>query len=401
MKRSFLIFKNVNGETTRALPFRGDELELIYNQDTRRIEFVSDSAELTEDGVEFQKLGVAESNSAPGDVIYKGTWGRVEHVASIEETAPDVAAKEDNDPKDFTFFLKWTSAVQVGALALILAVSAIFAALTKPPEVEVVTVFKQSEPLKKPVEVVQVSEKKVVEKKPENFRKKAVVKKVVTTRLGKSKGVSERSGDSLNKMGALGALGGMNKNSTGLGGLSQAKSNSQGFGFDSTRAAGGNNRGMLGKGLISAGIGGGETMSGYGGNGTRGKGSGQAGYGHVGMAGRSGGYYLPLSDDASVEGGLDRDQIQAVVDRNQMQAVFCYEKGIQTTPGLSGRVFIKFTVSPSGSVSSASVASSSMNSHAVESCIVNKLRAWRFPRPKGNVAVRVNYPFNFKRLNQG
>lgn len=401
MKRSYLVFKNVEGETTRVLPFRNEELELIYNQDTRRVEFVSDSAALKEEGVEFQKLGEASKTSAPGAVIYKGTWGRVEHVAEVEDTSSDIQEREDRDPKDFTFFLKWTSGVQVGALALILAGSAIFSALTKEPEVEVVTVFKQTEPLKKPVEVVQVSEKKVVEKQPERFRKKAVVKKVVTTRLGKSKGVSERSGDSLSKMGALGALGGMNKNSTGAGGLSQAKSNSQGFGFDSTRAAGGNNRGMLGKGLVSAGIGGGGSMTGYGGNGTRGKGSGQAGYGHVGMAGRSGGYYLPLSDDASVEGGLDREQIQAVVDRNQGQAVYCYEKGIQSNPGLGGRVMVKFVVSPSGAVSSASVASSSMGSSSVESCIVNKLRAWRFPRPKGNVAVRVNYPFNFKRLNQG
>lgn len=401
MKRSYLVFKNVEGETTRVLPFRNEELELIYNQDSRRVEFVADSGALKEEGVKFQKLGLAESSSKPGDVVYKGTWGRVEHVADVEDTLGDVKEPVDNDHRDIAFFVKWTSAIQVGALALILGISAIISAVTAEPEVEVVTVFKQDQ-IKKPVEVVQMSEKKVVEKKqPERFRKRANVKKVVTTRLGKSKGVSDRSGDSLNKMGALGALGGMNKNSTGLGGLSQSKSNSQGFGFDSTRAAGGNSRGMLGKGLVSAGIGGGESMSGYGGNGTRGKGSGQAGYGHVGMAGRSGGYYLPLSDDASVEGGLDRDQIIAVIERNKGQAVYCYEKGIQSNPNLGGRVMIKFLVGPSGSVSSASVASSSMGSSSVESCIVNKLRAWRFPRPKGNVAVKVNYPFNFKRLNQG
>ncbi|MEK6556389.1 MAG: AgmX/PglI C-terminal domain-containing protein, partial [Bdellovibrionota bacterium] len=400
MKKTYIVFKNSEGLTTRVVPFRGEALELIYRHDTRRIEFVSAAGlkELEEKEISFQNLADVAKNSAPGETIYKGPMGRVEHVAEINQTLGDVQVREDKDPKDFTYFLKWTASIQVAALALCIGISAIFNYFTK-EEVEVVTVFKQVEPIEKKTQVVQMTEKKKTQKKNPEFvkPKKSNETKIAKNRFGKSKGTNMRSGDQLSRMGALSALGGMNKNSSGLGGLSQSKSRSQGFGFDGTRAAGGNNRGMLGKGMIQAGIGGGETMQGYGGYGTKGKGSGQAGYGHVGMAGRSGGYYLPLSDEATVEGGLDPDQVQAVVERNQGQMIYCYEKAIQSQPNLKGRVAVKFIVSPSGSVSVANIAQSSVNSSKIESCILSKLRAWKFPRPKGNVAVNVVYPFAFKR----
>jgi TonB family protein len=398
MKKTYIVFKNSDAVTTRVLPFRGEALELIYNQDTRRVEFVSNTKELEEQKVQFQTLGELSKTSAPGDVIYKGPMGRVEHVSEIDATLSDIKVREDKDPRDFTFFLKWTAGIQVAALAICLGISAIYSYFTE-EEVQVVTVFKQVEPLKKQQQIVQMAEKKPVQKRNQEIVKPKQAKQtnLAKNRFGKSKGTNMRSGDQLSKLGALSALGGMNKNSSGKGGLSQSKSNSQGFGFDGTRAAGGSNRGMLGKGMIQAGIGGGETMQGFGGYGTKGKGSGQAGYGHVGMAGRSGGYYLPLSDEATVEGGLDPDQVQAVVERNQGQMIYCYEKAMQSQPNLKGRVAVKFIVSPSGNVSVANIAQSSVNSSKIESCILSKLKAWKFPRPKGNVAVNVVYPFAFRR----
>lgn len=400
MKKTYIIFKNTEGVTTRVLPFRGEDLQLIYRNDTRRVEIVNEEtlAALKEQEIKVQKLADIEKTSAPGKTIYKGTLGRVEHVEEVENTQADIKVKEDEDPRNFQYFLKWTAGIQVASLALILAIGAIVNYVNKEDEVEVVTVFKQVEPIKKQTQVVQMTEKKIRQQNLNAVRpKKSNKTNLAKNRIGKSRGKSLRSGDQLSRMGALSALGGMNKNSTGRGGLSQARSNSQGFGFDKARAAGGSNRGMLGKGMIQAGIGSGSSMQGYGGYGTKGKGSGQAGYGVVGMAGRSGGYYLPLSDEATVEGGLDPDQVQAVVERNQGQMVYCYEKAMQSKPNLKGRVAVRFVVSPSGSVSVANIAQSSVNSSQIESCILSKMRAWRFPRPKGNVAVNVVYPFAFRR----
>lgn len=397
MKSSYLVFKNTNGFTTRVLPFQNESFELIYRHDLRRVEFVTATKELEENEISFDVLAEVSKSSTPGSVIYKGPYGQVLHTSEIEATLDDVKVKEDTDPRDFYFFLKWTAGVQVALLALVMGINWIIT--PSEDEVEVVTVFKQTQPLEKKTPVVEMAQKKIKQQKnPEIVKKaKARQKVVAKNRFGKSNGTNLRSGDQLSRMGALSALGGMNKNSSGLGGLSQSKSRSQGYGFDSTRAAGGSNRGMLGKGLIQAGIGSGESMQGYGGYGTQGKGSGQAGYGVMGMAGRSGGYYLPLSDEATIEGGLDPDQVQAVIERNYGQMVYCFEKGIQSQPNLKGRVAVKFLISSSGSVSVANVAQTSLGSSKVESCILSKLRAMKFPRPKGNVAVNVLYPFAFRR----
>jgi TonB family protein len=402
MAQTYLILENAQGQAARVVPFFKEDLEVVYRHDSKRIEVVRSTAELTENEITFDLIGEVKKTSEPGDIIAKGNWGKLKHVSHVITATTDTKEREEDERHDFPFFLKWTAGIQVAALVLSMGLGWYLMRQT-PEEPQTVTVFRR--PVEKNiVPVVNVSEHKI-----KQSRFKPVAKKVAAkpkTRLshhtsGKNKGVSLRTGNDLSRMGALSALGGMNKNSRGLGGLSQAPSKSSGFGFDSTRAAGGNRRGMLGKGMISAGIGSGESMSGYDGYGTKGRGQGQAGYGVVNMAGRSGGYYLPLSEDAVIEGGLDRDQINAVIQRNLGQVRFCYENALQVNSKLAGRVAVRFTISPVGAVSVAGVAHSSLDSSKVESCIVSKLKAWQFPKPRGNVAVKVTYPFNFQRANQG
>jgi TonB family protein len=403
MAHTYLIIENPKGEAARVLPFFKEDLEVVYRHDSRRIELVRSTDELEENEIAFDKIADIAKNSAPGDVIAKGSWGKLKHVAHVTAATSDTKEREDKDKRDFPFFLKWTAAIQASVILVCCGIG-YFMLHHNQEEPQTVMVFQRPVEKQAPVPVVNVSEHKIkqINKIQPRVAKKAPTKpKNVAHVSVKTNGQNVRSGNDLSHMGALSALGGMNKNSHGLGGLSQAASNSSGFGFDSARAAGGNRRGMLGKGLMSGGIGSGETLSGYGGYGTKGRGQGQAGYGVVNMAGRSGGYYLPLSEDAVIEGGLDRDQINAVVQRNLGQVRFCYENALQVNSKLSGRVAVRFVISPAGAVSVANVAHSSMDSSKVESCIVSKLKAWQFPRPRGNVAVKVEYPFNFQRANQG
>lgn len=404
MERSYLIIENNQGQAARVVPFFKEELEVIYRHDLKRIEVVRDTDELEENGIQYEKLANVKKNSKPGEIIAKGHWGKLKHVSHVVAAAADTKEREEEDAKQFPFFLKWTAIVQISALILCVGIGYVITRFSK-EEPQTVMVFQRPVEVQKKIHTVEVSKKKIVrEQKPQpRVAKKATTapKNKVAHQSGKNNGRSIRSGNDLSRMGALSALGGMNKNSTGLGGLSQAPSKSSGFGFDSTRAAGGNRRGMLGKGLMSAGIGSGESMQGYDGYGTKGRGKGQAGYGVVNMAGRSGGYYLPLSEDAIIEGGLDRDQINAVIQRNLGQVRFCYENALQVNSKLAGRVAVRFVISPVGDVSVAKVAHTSLESSKVESCIVNKLKAWKFPKPRGNVAVKVTYPFNFQRANQG
>jgi hypothetical protein len=144
-----------------------------------------------------------------------------------------------------------------------------------------------------------------------------------------------------------------------------------------------------------------DGTSGVGNYGTRGTGGGKQGYGKVAINGSSSGYLEPLSEEAFIEGGLDEEQVAAVINRNLGQVIYCYEKGLQTQPSLAGRVSVKFEINGSGQVGIAGISNSSLKSSSVEGCIVQKLKAWKFPKPVGQVTVRVNYPFVLKRHTRG
>ena len=63
MKKTFIVFKNSEATTTRVLPFRGEELELIYRHDTRRVEFCPDTKALAEEKIEFARGFIAISKT--------------------------------------------------------------------------------------------------------------------------------------------------------------------------------------------------------------------------------------------------------------------------------------------------------------------------------------------------
>ncbi|TVR02207.1 MAG: TonB family protein [Deltaproteobacteria bacterium] len=96
-----------------------------------------------------------------------------------------------------------------------------------------------------------------------------------------------------------------------------------------------------------------------------------------------------------VRGQLDREIIQRVIREHRREIRACYEAELQRNENLRGRVAIEFVIAPDGSVASAQVAESSLNSREVENCVTNRMRRWRFPEPRGGGIVRVTYPFDF------
>jgi hypothetical protein len=97
---------------------------------------------------------------------------------------------------------------------------------------------------------------------------------------------------------------------------------------------------------------------------------------------------------ASVEGSLDRGEIQKVVNAHMYQVQGCYERQLVKTPGLGGKVSPRWVISPTGSVSSVKIAQSSIQSMEVVSCIQSAIQGWTFPAPRGG-SVTVTYPFGF------
>lgn len=108
----------------------------------------------------------------------------------------------------------------------------------------------------------------------------------------------------------------------------------------------------------------------------------------------------PLTEEASVESGLDRDQIAAVVQKNMGQIIYCYEMGLQGKPNLRGRLTAHWMINGQGRVNTSQIAHSSVDDSKVENCIANKIKGWKFPKPLGGVNVDVDYPFELRRVSQ-
>jgi hypothetical protein len=104
-------------------------------------------------------------------------------------------------------------------------------------------------------------------------------------------------------------------------------------------------------------------------------------------------------DEAEAIGGLDKALIAAVVQSNIGQIKHCYERQLIVDPNIFGKIVAQWTINKDGLVSTSSVKKTTMNSKAVENCILGKIKNWNFPKPKGGGQVIVSYPFLFKSLN--
>jgi hypothetical protein len=206
-------------------------------------------------------------------------------------------------------------------------------------------------------------------------------------------------------MGVVGVLGGMKNGSKNSAGFNMnAANDSRGTSWNGAGAGGvgGMERAIPGHGLVGGTMGQGQKIEGGGGYGTRGKaGGGRPGYGSMNMGGSAQPYFEPVQEEALVEGGLDKDQIAAVINRHIGEVIYCYEKGLQVQSELSGRVDIHWVINAAGVVNGANVSSSSLHNTKVDNCIVDHLRTWKFPHPVGGVNVKVEYPFVLKRVSHG
>jgi hypothetical protein len=159
--------------------------------------------------------------------------------------------------------------------------------------------------------------------------------------------------------------------------------------------------GTGGLGLRGAGPGGGGTGTGsigIGGVGTRGRGSGEGGYGASGGGlGKKTERGVSISrGNPVIMGSLDKEIIRRIVREHASQIRYCYEKELVRSPGLSGKVTMRWVINAEGAVTQSKAAASSLRNKSVEGCLAQKIRTWRFPKPKGGGIVIVNYPFVFK-----
>jgi outer membrane biosynthesis protein TonB len=205
------------------------------------------------------------------------------------------------------------------------------------------------------------------------------------------------------KMGLIAALSKMGVSSGGSvalgpGGLGAGINPSLG----GTRASAGmgDAYGVGGLGTRGAGGGGGGNALGIGGLGTKGAGHGRGGYGEVDLGGRGKDETVFVPGRTTVVGGLSREVINRVIQKHYSEIKYCYEKELSKNPELYGKVTVLFLIDGGGQVGEALVQQTTLSSDPVESCMINHVRRWAFPAPRGGGTVQVTYPYVFKSTGQ-
>jgi hypothetical protein len=188
-----------------------------------------------------------------------------------------------------------------------------------------------------------------------------------------------------------------------LGGLSSANvvlGSGPGTGLHGTGAGGGGTGAgvMFGSGTLNtgwgAGIGGGFGTGGGHGAGGGGLGGTGGGTGTGNGTGSGPGEHGVAGGGAAVShGGLSAEQIRRVVEAHRGALRACYEIEAQKDPTLRGGVTAAWTIDPSGAVTVANLAGSTIHNARVEGCVLRQVRTWHFPSSEG--PSQTTYPFSF------
>jgi TonB family protein len=97
-----------------------------------------------------------------------------------------------------------------------------------------------------------------------------------------------------------------------------------------------------------------------------------------------------------VEGGHGDPQAIAREVRDRRKAVAaCYERALKQQPNLAGKLVIRFTIAPAGTVPSVEVDEDTLGAPAVAACVRAVILRWRFTAP-GEEPVEVSFPFVFQ-----
>ncbi len=91
-------------------------------------------------------------------------------------------------------------------------------------------------------------------------------------------------------------------------------------------------------------------------------------------------------DAAPAGGSIDRDGLRKVLQAHAGEIQRCYEQELAQDRQLEGKVTLRWTVQPDGSVAGATVdePGTTLRSPRVQQCMLSRVASWKFPRPKGD-----------------
>lgn len=91
---------------------------------------------------------------------------------------------------------------------------------------------------------------------------------------------------------------------------------------------------------------------------------------------------------------VDREKLAAFVRARRGAIQSCYESELRHHPQLSGKIMVRFSITPSGRAADFGIEENTLGNEAVATCMQGVIAKWVFPF-KPSAAVEVAYPFVF------
>jgi hypothetical protein len=152
-------------------------------------------------------------------------------------------------------------------------------------------------------------------------------------------------------------------------------------------------------GSLNRSVGGGGGRGGGGGGGAGGTGSGGAGGGIPIVRATSAIASIGGGDRPKAHGGpgpsRTDEEIQIVFDRYKASFYRLYNRELRNNPALQGKMVLRLTIEPDGSVSMCALQSTDMNAPDLSTQVVNRVRTINFGAKEGVQAVTIVYPIDF------
>ena len=92
--------------------------------------------------------------------------------------------------------------------------------------------------------------------------------------------------------------------------------------------------------------------------------------------------------------GFDPQQLARAIRGHMAEVRACYERALKRRPDIGGRLVLRFTLAPAGTVSAVEVDEDTLGDPEVTACVRNAVMLWRFAAPPRK--VEVTFPFVFQ-----
>ena len=100
-----------------------------------------------------------------------------------------------------------------------------------------------------------------------------------------------------------------------------------------------------------------------------------------------------LDPGSKVDGDMTKEIVRRIIRRHIDEVKDCYEQELLRQPDLGGKIDVQFTIAASGQVIASTLIRSTMGNARVESCTVEAVRRWQFPKPINGGILVITYPF--------